>query len=102
MRKQKAARPVLESMEHRLVLSVASALNPIAEIGTAVSDLVHAHHSAASTAHHSRSQDSKLHHHTTKATKATHPAHPVHHQSSTSSSSGSSLSNFFKSVFPGL
>jgi hypothetical protein len=95
MRKRKTARPVLESMESRLVLSVASALDPAAEIRSAFTALFPAHHSHAATAQHSKTEVAGQHHHTTKA------AHTVHHKASTSSNSGG-LSNFFKSVFPGI
>ncbi len=98
MRKRNAARPVLESMEERRVPSFASVLNPAAELRSAIAAIAPAHHSKAATAHHSKSEVVKQHQHTTKAA---HAVHPVHHQPA-KSSSGSSLSNFFKSVFPGL
>jgi hypothetical protein len=96
MHKRNAARPVLESMEDRLVLSIASALDPLAEVRSAIAALAPAHHSRDTAAEHSKSEGAGRQHHTTKA------VHAVHHHSSTSSNTGSSLSNFFKSVFPGL
>jgi hypothetical protein len=95
MPKRKAVRPMLESMENRLVLSAASALDPTAAIRSAITALFPAHHSRAA-ADHSKSVGTAHHQHATKVT------HAAHHQSSTTSSSGNNLSNFFKSVFPGL
>jgi hypothetical protein len=100
MRKRKAARPVLESMEGRLVLSHAGALNPIAESHSAIAALAAADHARDAAAHHSRSEVPGRHQHTTKAAHTAHAAH--HHSSSSSSNSSSTLSSFFKSVFPGL
>jgi hypothetical protein len=103
MRKRKAVRPVLESMEGRLVLSLASALNPIAGISSAIAALSPAHHSRDAAAHHSKAEVPGKHQHTTKAAHAVHSAHPAHHHSASSSSnSGSTVSSFLKSVFPGL
>jgi hypothetical protein len=96
MRKRKAARPVLESMEDRLVLSGAGALDPTAELRSAFTALFAAHHSRAASAHHSKIEVHGQHQHPTKAT------HAAQHHSSTSSSSTNSLSSFLKSVFPGL
>jgi hypothetical protein len=101
MRKRTAARPVLESMEDRLVLSGAGALDPTAQLRSALTALFAAHHSRAASAHHSRSEVPGQQHHTTKTVHAVHHQSSTSHHSSTSSGSGS-LSNFFKSVFPGL
>jgi hypothetical protein len=98
MRKRNAARPVLESMEERQVPSFASLLNPAAALQSAIAAITPAHHADAATAHHSKSEVVKQHQHTTKAA---HAVHAAHHQPA-KSSSGGSLSNFFKSVFPGI
>jgi hypothetical protein len=95
MRKRKATRPVLESMEDRVVLSGVSAFDPAAEVRSAFTSLFAAHHARATSAHHSKVEATASHHRAIKA------AHAAHHHSSTSNS-GNTLSNFFKSVFPGL
>jgi hypothetical protein len=96
MRKRKAARPVLESMEGRLVPSIASALNPFAAVSSAIAALTPAHHSRDAAAHDSKSEGKAQHPHATKL------VHTTTHHSSTSSSSSGSVSSFFKSVFGGL
>jgi hypothetical protein len=103
MRKRHAARPGLESIEDRLVLSVPALFDPTAGLRTAFTALIHAHHPQAAhaqvahpaTPHGARSEVVRHHHHTSK------PAHPVHHHPSTpkSSDSGNSFSNFFKNLF---
>ena len=104
MRKRKAARPVLEAMEDRMVLSGVSAFDPTAEVRSALTALFTAHHAKTATAHHAhpaaahhtKAEATATHHHATKA------AHPAQHHPAKSSNSGSTISNFFKSVFPGL
>jgi hypothetical protein len=103
MRKRHTARPMLESVEDRLVLSTSGALDPTSHVRAAIAGLL-AHHSHASpaqvnhhaTTHGAKSEARKLHQHMTKAAH-----HPQKHSSS-SSSSTNSFSNFLKSVFPGL
>jgi hypothetical protein len=95
MRKRHASRPMLESVEGRLVLSTAGILD-------------HAHAAAALVAHHpdvtparathaiathGHNADTGTTHHTT--TKATH--HPQKKSSGLSGLTGS-FSNFFKSI----
>jgi hypothetical protein len=96
MRKRKAARPVLESLEGRQVPSIASALNPLTAINSAIAALTPAQHSREAAARQSKAEVKAQQRHTTKL------VHTTAHHSSTSSSSGNSVSSFFKSVFGGL
>jgi hypothetical protein len=105
MRKRNAARPRLESIEGRLVLSVAGLFDPTAGIRSAIAALTHAHpaHAAkADVAHpatvHGRRSETVAHHHHTSKT-----AHPGHHHAPAPKSSGSSnsFSDFFKHLFGG-
>ena len=102
MRKQHAARPVLESVENRLALSAFAAVAPTSHVHAAVAGLAgrHPHASPAqathrATTHGVRSEAATAHHQTAKAAH-----HPHHHSSSSSSSSSltSSFSNFLKSI----
>jgi hypothetical protein len=100
MRKRNAARPVLESMEARLVLSVSGAVAHTAEIQKALAAhtaRVEAHAAHQTTAHGVKSEAVTRHH-------AARTAHPTHHSTAKpkSSSTSNTISNFFKSVFPGL
>jgi hypothetical protein len=125
MRKRHVARPMLEPVEDRLVLStsgVLAFLNPITEVRAAIDGLT-PHHSHPTTAqathrattqptHHATTQPTHhataqaTHHsttrgnHTRSVAKHPHAATPTHAQHKSSSSN--SLSNFLKSVFPGL
>ena len=100
MRKRHAARPVLESVEDRLVLSAFAAVAPTSHVHAAVAGLAarHPHATPAqathrATTHGARSEAATAHHHTAK------PAHhPQHHSSSSSSSLTNSFSNFLKSI----
>jgi hypothetical protein len=100
MRKRNAARPVLESMEDRLVLSVSGATAHAAEIQKALAAhaaRVDARAAHQATAHAAKSETATKHH-------AAKTAQPAHHSTTKpkSSSASSAISNFFKSVFPGL
>jgi hypothetical protein len=97
MRKRHAARPVLECVEDRLVLSASASLS---HAHAAVAGLA-AQHSRATPAvaphhaanHAAKSEATTPRHHAAKA------AHPHHHSSSSSSSSlTSSFNNFLKSI----
>jgi hypothetical protein len=107
MRKCRAVRPRLEPIEDRLVLNVASLLDPTAGIRAAIAALNSSHHARAAkpdVAHpktvHRAKAETAAHH--THASKAVHVVH--HHPSSPpkSSSSSNSLSSFFKNIFGGL
>jgi hypothetical protein len=100
MRKQHAARPVLESVEDRLVLSAAGAIAHASHAHAVVASVAaqHSHASPAQATHHAtthgvRSEAATAHHHTAKTAH-----HPQHHSSSSSSSLTSSFSNFLKSI----
>jgi hypothetical protein len=103
MRKRHAARPRLESIEDRLVLSVPALFDPTAGLRTALVVLVPAHHAHATpaqAAHHktvqgARSEAVTHHPDTSKAAKL------VHHHPSPPKSSGSNnlFSNLFKNIF---
>jgi hypothetical protein len=103
MRKRHAARPVLESMEHRMVPTALGALDPTAGLRAAIGNLV-AHHNHATPAvatHHATTRSARLEaraarHHAAATTHHT----TTHHSSSSSSSSSltSSFSNFLKSL----
>jgi hypothetical protein len=96
MRKRYAARPMLESMEDRLVLSASGAVDPTLHLHAAVV----AQHAQASTAqadHHAtveaaRSAARAAHRHLARAT------HSAPKKSSSSSSLSNTFSNFFKSI----
>jgi hypothetical protein len=100
MRKQHAARPMLESVEDRLALSAFAAVAPTSHVHADVASLA-ARHSDASPSqatHHAttngvRSEAATAHHHTAKTAH-----HPQHHSSSSSSSLTGSFSNFLKSI----
>jgi hypothetical protein len=107
MRKSRAARPRLEPIEDRLVLSVASLFDPTAGIRAAIDSLSSSHHARAAkpdvahprTVHRAKAETAAHHPHTSKA------AHIVHRHPSPppkSSSTGNSFSNFFKNLFGGL
>jgi hypothetical protein len=107
MRKSRAVRPRLEPIEHRLVLSVASLLDPTAGIRAAIAALSPSHHARAAkpdvahprTVHRAKAETTAHHPHASKA------VHVVHHHPTPppkSSSSGNSFSNFFKNIFGGL
>ena len=98
MRKRHAARPMMESMEDRLVLSATGAIDPT----------THAH--AAIVAQHAQASTARANHHATveaaraaaraahrQAAKTTHTA-PKKSSSSTSSSLSTTWSNFIKSL----
>lgn len=105
MRKRHAARPMLESVEDRLVLTSLNALNPATRLQSAITGLLGHHNGAkpavathpATAAHANRAAAAAQHHQHTK---------PVHHphkttttsKSSSSSSSTNPFTNFFKSL----
>jgi hypothetical protein len=114
MRKRHAARPMLESVEDRMVPSALGALDPTAGIRAAISTLEN-HHARATPAvatHHAT--PAATHQATARATRAaaraarhqaalaahhTAAQHTTHHSSSSSSSSlSTAFSNFFKSL----
>ena len=94
MRKRHAARPTLEPVEDRLVLSAASSLDPTAHARAALAGLLaqHSHATPAKAAHHATTHAAKAHRHL--ASTAHHPQH----KSSSSTSSSNLFSNFFKSL----
>jgi hypothetical protein len=99
MRKRHAARPTLEPVEDRLVLSAASSLDPTAHARAALAGLLaqHSHATPAKAAHHAtthagKAEAGKAHQHRAST------AHPPQHKSSSSSSSSNIFSNFFKSL----
>jgi hypothetical protein len=104
MRKCRAVRPRLESIEDRLVPSIASLFDPTAGIRAAISSLSPSHHAQAAkpavahhrTVHGAKAETATHHPHASKA------AHVVHrHQAPPpkSTSSGNSFSDFFKNLF---
>ena len=97
MRKRHSSRPVLESMEDRLVLSVAGAATPAAEVIAARAKRLEAHAAHTSAVHDAKSKTATPHQH---ASKTAHPAHHSTTKPKKSSSSNSILSDFVKSVFP--
>lgn len=99
MRKRHAARPMLESVEDRVVLSALGVLDPAAEVTAAIAGLVaHPTHASTASAKHDATNegtrsDARAAHHQTTST-----AHHAHHSSSSSSSLTSSFSSFLKSI----
>jgi hypothetical protein len=92
MRKRHAVQPVLESMENRMVLSVAGVATHAAEVAAARAEARAAHQA---TTRHSRSDTKETHHSMARAKLDTH------HSSSKSSSTGSTIGNLLlKSIFP--
>jgi len=104
MRKRHAARPRLEPIEDRLVLSIANLFDPTAGIRAAISSLSPSHHAQAAkpdvahhrTVHGAKAETATHHPH---ASKATHLVHSHHSPPPKSTSSGNSFSNFFKNLF---
>jgi hypothetical protein len=101
MRKRHAARPVLESMEDRLVLSGASGAAHAAEV---VAD--HTARVAAQAVHHAtaekaRSEAVSNHQHAARTTQANHHSPSKAKAKAKSSSLKSTISNLLlKSIFP--
>jgi ABC-type nickel/cobalt efflux system permease component RcnA len=101
MRKRHAARPVLESVEDRLVLSVAGGASHAAQ---AVAD--HTARVAALAAHHAtveqtRSEAAADHQHASTTTHAAHHSPSKAKAKAKSSSLKSTISNLLlKSIFP--
>jgi hypothetical protein len=94
MPKRHVARPVLESMENRMVLSVAGAATPAAEVVAARAARAETRAAHQTTVHRSKAENTAAHKVTAKA------AHSTHH-SSKSTSAGSTISNLLlKSIFP--
>ena len=97
MRKRHVAQPVLEVVEDRMVLSVAGAATPAAEVIAArAARLAHAAAAHAATAHHAKSEVATPKQH---ASKTTHAAH--HATAKPKKSSSNTLSSLLlKSIFP--
>jgi hypothetical protein len=99
MRKRHAARPHLEPMEARLFPSAIGAHLTAEQVVAARVAQLEAHSSQKAAAQVTRSEAATQHHHAVKHAHTTHHATTTGHKSTQSSST---LSNFFKSIFPGL
>jgi ABC-type nickel/cobalt efflux system permease component RcnA len=99
MRKRHAARPVLESMENRLVLSVAGVATPAAEVvanRAARTAALAAHHATSDKARSEAEADNQ---HAARTTHATH--HSPSKAKAKSPSIKSTIDNLLlKSIFP--
>ncbi len=106
MRTRHAARPRLEAIEDRLVLSVPAVFDPTAGFRAAYAALVPAHHAHAAparAAHRAAVRGTRseavMHHPHTSGTA--HPG-PHHHPPGPKSSGSDNLfSDFFKNIFGG-
>lgn len=101
MRKRHAARPLLEPVEDRLVLSVVSPLGHTPQAHSAVAGHIVQHpHPSPARATHARTHVGKSHSATARHHAAGTAHHAVHHSTSSSlfSKLSDSFSNFLKSV----
>jgi hypothetical protein len=97
MRARHAARPVLESMEDRLVLSVAGGATPAAEVVADHSARVAALAAQHATADKARSEAVADHQH---AARTTHAAHHSPSKAKANSTKNMISNLLLKSIFP--
>jgi hypothetical protein len=93
MRKQRATRPRLESMEVRLFPSALGVAIPAAQVLAIRAARLEAHAAHGTPAHVTRSHGTTRDHHAVKHANA------GHHATSGSTKSNSLFSNFFNSIF---